>query len=244
MVVSRRSRNAGERRYLRKIIIAIDGPAGSGKSTTARLVAESLGYTYLDTGAMYRAITLAMLNLGIDPSDENGAVRAARECRLSLENANGNSRVILNEVDVTDSIRSEEVTKYVSLVSSYKGVREIMVEKQREIGAHKGCVVDGRDIGTVVFPDADLKIYMVADIMERARRRQEELSIRGEDVSTAQVVDELNERDTKDSTRVASPLKKAPDAIEIDTTNMSIEEQVAKVLSFADEIMVTNGMVN
>jgi len=223
---------------VRKILIAIDGPAGSGKSTTAKLVAKKLGYIYLDTGAMYRAITFKVLASHVDPSNEKEVVRLANDASIMFENVDGSLHVFLDEDDVTKEIRLEEVTKNVSLVSSYPGVREIMVEKQREIGANKGCVVDGRDIGTVVFPDADLKFYMIADIMERARRRQAELSESGTELPIVQVVYDLKERDKKDSTRETSPLKKADDAIEIDTTNLTIEEQVAKILSYVEEAMM------
>ncbi len=226
-----------KRKGLKKILIAIDGPAGSGKSTTARLVARKLGYVYIDTGAMYRAMTLKVLNSHIDPADEAGVVELARRTEISLVDG-GELSVILDGVDVTEAIRSEGVTKNVSLVSSYPAVRELMVAKQREIGSGKGCVVDGRDIGTVVFPDADLKFFMVADIMERARRRQEELSSNGAELPIVQVVRELNERDFKDSTRETSPLRKAEDAIEIDTTKLTIDEQVEIILNYANEAVI------
>ena len=222
---------------MKKILIAIDGPAGSGKSTTARLVARKLGYVYIDTGAMYRAMTLQVLNSKLDPANEARVVELARRTAISLVNG-GELSVILDGVDVTEAIRSEEVTKNVSLVSSYPAVREMMVAKQREIGSRKGCVIDGRDIGTVVFPDADLKFYMVADIMERARRRQEELSSNGAELPIVQVVRELNERDFKDSTRQTSPLRKAEDAIEIDTTKLTIDEQVEIILNYANEATI------
>ena len=226
-----------KRKGLKKILIAIDGPAGSGKSTTARLVARRLGYVYIDTGAMYRAMTLKVLNSRMDPANEAGVIDLARRTVISLVNSDGLS-VMLDGVDVTEAIRSEEVTNNVSLVSSYPAVRELMVAKQRDIGSMKGCVIDGRDIGTVVFPDADLKFYMVADIMERARRRQEELSGNGEELPIVQVVRELKERDFKDSTREASPLRKAEDAIEIDTTKLTIDEQVEIILNYASEATV------
>ena len=226
-----------KRKGLKKILIAIDGPAGSGKSTTARLVARKLGYVYIDTGAMYRAMTLQVLNSKLDPVNEARVVELARRTAISLVNG-GELSVILDGVDVTEAIRSEEVTKNVSLVSSYPAVRELMVAKQREIGSRKGCVIDGRDIGTVVFPDADLKFYMVADIMERARRRQEELSSNGAELPIVQVVRELNERDFKDSTRQTSPLRKAEDAIEIDTTKLTIDEQVEIILNYANEATI------
>lgn len=223
---------------MKKILIAIDGPAGSGKSTTAKLVAKRMGYVYLDTGAMYRAITLKVLTSHTDPSSEKEVVKLAVEANIMFETNGGSICVFLDGNDVTKEIRSEEVTKNVSLVSSYPGVREIMVEKQRAIGAMKGCVVDGRDIGTVVFPDADFKFFMIADIMERARRRQAELSESGTELPIVQVVHDLKERDKKDSTREMSPLRKADDAIEIDTTNLTIEEQVAKILNYVDEAMM------
>ena len=222
---------------MKKILIAIDGPAGSGKSTTAKLVARRLGYVYIDTGAMYRAMTLKVLNSNVDPADETGVVALARRTTISLVEG-GDLRVFLDGVDVTEAIRSEEVTNNASLVSSYPAVRELMVAKQREIGSEKGCVIDGRDIGTVVFPDADLKFYMVADIMERARRRQEELSGSGEELPIVQVVRELAERDRKDSTRETSPLRKADDAIEIDTTRLTIDEQVEIILNYANEATI------
>lgn len=224
---------------MRKILIAIDGPAGSGKSTTAKLVARKLGYIYVDTGAMYRALTLKVLASRISPSDEKEIVKLAADSDIKLINNNGNLNIVLDGIDVTAEIRSEEVTKNVSLVSSYAGVRKILVEKQREIGSKKGCVLDGRDIGTVVFPDAELKFFMIADIMERARRRQAELSKNGIELPIVQVVRELKERDIKDSTREISPLTKADDAVEIDTTNLTIDEQVAKILNYVDEAMVT-----
>jgi CMP/dCMP kinase len=223
---------------LKKILIAIDGPAGSGKSTTAKLVAKKLGYIHLDTGAMYRAVTLRVLKSRLDPSDEKETVKMAEESEIILSNGNG-LRVALDGEDVTEEIRTEEVTKNVSLVSSYAGVRKVMVEKQRAMGSRKGCVVDGRDIGTVVFPDADLKFYMIADIMERARRRQAELSESGTELPIVQVVHELKERDQKDSSREVSPLRMADDAIEIDTTHLTIDEQVAKILGYVDQNMIT-----
>ncbi len=220
---------------MKRILIAIDGPAGSGKSTTAELVARRLGYVYIDTGAMYRAMTLKVLNSNVDPADEAAVVELARATSISLVNG-GEMRVLLDGNDVTEAIRSEPVTNNVSLVSSYPEVRQLMVAEQRKIGSKKGCVIDGRDIGTVVFPDADLKFYIVADIMERARRRQEELSARGEELPIVQVVRELKERDRKDSTRETSPLRKADGAIEIDTTKLTINEQVEIVLNYVNEV--------
>ena len=224
---------------MKKILIAIDGPAGSGKSTTARLTAKRLGYIYIDTGAMYRAMTLKVLESGIVPANESEVVGLSGESLIDLQYNDGVLTVLLDGADVSEKIRSEDVTRNVSLVSSYPGVRKVLVAKQRAIGSQKGCVVDGRDIGTVVFPDAELKFYMTADIMERARRRQAELSEKGTELPIVQVVREMKERDLKDSTREMSPLRKADDAIEIDTTELTIEEQVDKILSYVEETMLT-----
>ena len=228
---------------MRRILIAIDGPAGSGKSTTAKLVARKLGYIYLDTGAMYRAITLKALTSHIDLSNEEEISGLAHNSNIAFLNNDGTSsrgaRIILDGNDMTEKIREEEVTKNVSLVSSYPGVRKVLVDKQREIGSQKSCVVEGRDIGTVVFPDADLKFFMIADVMERARRRQAELSQSGAELPILQVVRELKERDMKDSMREASPLRKADDAVEIDTTNLTIDEQVEKILSYVGRTIAT-----
>lgn len=225
---------------MRKIIIAIDGPAGSGKSTTARLVAQRLGYTYIDTGAMYRALTLKVIQSGIDPNDENEIAKLAENTRIELFYRNGDLKVLLDGEDVTEKIRSPQVTSLVSLVSAHPKVRETMVKKQRELGKNGGVVMDGRDIGTVVFPEADLKIFMKADVKERARRRQKEMESQGFYVELDELIKEIEERDKFDSTREVAPLKKAKDAIEIDTTNLTIEEQVEIVLKKAYEIINQN----
>lgn len=225
---------------MRKIIIAIDGPAGSGKSTTARLVAQRLGYTYIDTGAMYRALTLKVIQSGIDPNDEDEVVKLAENTRIELLYRDGDLKVFLDGEDVTEKIRSPQVTSLVSLVSAHPKVREAMVKKQRELGKNGGVVMDGRDIGTVVFPEADLKIFMKADVKERARRRQKEMESHGFYVELDQIIKEIEERDKFDSTREVAPLKKAEDAIEIDTTNLTIEEQVEIVLKKAYEIINQN----
>ncbi len=225
---------------MRKIIIAIDGPAGSGKSTTARLVAQKLGYTYIDTGAMYRALTLKVIESGIDPKDENSIVDIAEKTKIDLLYQDGNLKVILDDKDVTEKIRTPEVTSLVSVVSAHPKVREVMVKKQRELGKDGGVVMDGRDIGTVVFPEADLKIFMKADIKERARRRQKEMQTQGFNVDIEELMKEIEERDKLDSTREVAPLKKASDAIEIDTTNLTIDEQVEIVLKLAYELINKN----
>jgi len=225
---------------MKKIIIAIDGPAGSGKSTTARLVAQKLGYIYIDTGAMYRALTLKVIELGIDPNDESSIIKIAENTKIELLYENGNLKVILDGKDVSEKIRSPEVTSLVSIVSAHPKLRDIMVKKQRELGRNGGVVMDGRDIGTVVFPDADLKIFMTADVRERAKRRQKELKAQGFDVEIEKLIKEIEERDKFDSTREIGPLKKADDAIEIDTTNLTIDEQVELVLKKAYELINQN----
>ena len=186
---------------MRKIIIAIDGPAGSGKSTTARLVAQKLGYTYIDTGAMYRALTLKVIESNVDPNDEDSIVKLAENTRIDLIYENGNLKVILDNRDVSDKIRTPEVTSLVSVVSAHPKVRDIMVKKQRELGKDGGVVIDGRDIGTVVFPNADLKIFMTADVKERAKRRQKELKAQGFEIEIEKLIKEIEERDEFDSER-------------------------------------------
>ncbi len=214
---------------LKKIIIAIDGPAASGKSTTAKILAKRLGYTYIDTGAMYRAITLKFLR---SPFFEELFADDARlrEFLDSTEVHLEGEHVFLDRENVTDLIRSNEVSRLVSKVSSLKPVREKLAEYQRKIGASKGVVMDGRDIGTVIFPDAELKIFMTASVKERARRRYEELlekSATGTvEVSIAELEAEIAERDRADAEREIAPMRKAPDAIALDTSHLSIDEQV------------------
>ncbi|HAI52519.1 MAG: (d)CMP kinase [Limnochordia bacterium] len=213
--------------------IAIDGPAGAGKSTIARLVAKRLGLRYLDTGAMYRALTLAALERGVPCTDEEALLRVATSVDLEIvfdEETKGN-RVYLDGQDVTDLIRRPEVNAYVSLVSSHKKVRDFIVALQKEI-ARRGCIVmDGRDIGTVVMPDADWKIFLHASVEERARRRLRELRRNGHDVDLQELAEQIRQRDHFDSTRAISPLRKAEDAVEVDTTHLNIEEVVARVLA-------------
>jgi len=219
------------------LVIAIDGPAASGKSTTARKVAERLGYLYVDTGAMYRAVTLEVLRRGLDPDDEIAVAETIRSIRLELKPAGDGLSVFLNGIDVTRDIRSPEVTRNVSAVSRIKTVRAYLVGMQRTIGSKGGVVLDGRDIGTVVFPDADLKVYMIADLPARSRRRADELRAQGVLVEEETLAEEIHKRDLLDSTRAESPLLKAPEAFEVDTSSMSIDEQVEFVVGKAKELL-------
>ncbi len=224
----------------RKLVIAIDGPAASGKSTTAQRVAEQLGYLHVDTGAMYRAATLKVLRAGIPAADQERVAGLVESARIELRSANGSQRVLLDGEDVTEEIRTPEVTRAVSAVSSIRRVRDVMVREQRRMGADGGIVLEGRDIGTVVFPGADLKFFMVAGIEARARRRGDELRTRGIQADVDRLKDELRDRDTIDSTRSESPLKKADDAIEVDTSDLTIEQQVALVIATARRVMEEN----
>ena len=213
------------------MIVAIDGPAASGKSTTAKMVAKKLKMTYLDTGAMYRAATLALLRSNTNLDDYDSICQVVSELELDIYDQGSKTILKLDGEDVSQAIRSMPVTKNVSAVSAVKYVREAMVEIQRNIGKKTNCVVEGRDIGTVVFPDAEFKIFMVADVKMRAERRLKELQEMGENRSLQEVMADLKRRDEKDSTRAHSPLKKADEAIEIDTSMLSIDQQVEKIIN-------------
>lgn len=221
----------------KKLVIAIDGPAASGKSTTARLVAEKLGYLHVDTGAMYRAITAKVLRSGIALNDTGKIQSLLQTTRVELRSSGTAVSVFLDGVDVMEQMRTPEVTRSVSAVSRLRQVREVMVREQRRMGKEGGIVLEGRDIGTVVFPNADLKIFMVADIDARARRRQREL----DSIESASGLDllkkEIEERDRLDSTRDESPLRKADDAIVLDTSTQTISQQVDFVVGKAREII-------
>ena len=219
------------------MIITIDGPASSGKSTTARAVARRMGYLYLDTGAMYRAVALAFMRAHREPTAEDAA-DILPDLRVDVGYENGSMRVRLNGEDVTEPIRTAEVGEMASQVSTLRAVREKMMREQRRIAyerasAEGGVVLDGRDMGTVVFPDADLKIYMKADPKVRARRRQRDYEAQGESVPLDDVLAEIKRRDRLDRERDIAPLRKAADAIELDTTDRSIEEQVEFVVDRA-----------
>lgn len=217
------------------IMIAIDGPAAAGKSTIAKITAEKLGYTYIDTGAMYRALTHKALGLDIHTNDEVKLVELLQSLKIVLMPTSDGQAVIVNEEDVTEEIRSERVTKAVSAIAAHNGVRELMVKKQRELSDVSGVVMDGRDIGTDVLPNAQLKIFMTASVEERAQRRHAENSKRGIDSSLAQLKEEISERDRADSEREVSPLRQADDAVFIDTTSMSIVEVADEISRLAKE---------
>lgn len=217
--------------------IAIDGPAGAGKSTIARLVAQKLGLRYLDTGAMYRALTLEAARKCV-PFDEEEAllkVATAMDLEIVFERTTKKNLIYLNGEDVSQLIRQPEITANVSLVSSHKKVRDYIVALQKEIGKQGSIVMDGRDIGTVVMPDADWKIFLQASVEERARRRQKELEKNGHPVDIIELEEQLRKRDHFDSTRDNSPLKKSDDAVEVDTTFLEIDEVVEKVLGLIKE---------
>ena len=225
---------------MKKIVLAIDGPAGSGKSTTAKLVALALGYRYIDTGAMYRAVTLKVLQNNISESDEEKISSLLATTSVEFMNVNETLKVLLDGNDVTDAIRSIEVTNAVSAVSAIDSVRKKMVDLQRQMGNDGGVVLEGRDIGTVVFPNAELKIFLTASVEERAKRRQNELRTAGINIRKEDVSKQLVVRDTKDSSRIISPLVKATDAIELDTSNITIDEQVAFIVAEAKKKLLDN----
>lgn len=222
------------------MVIAIDGPAGSGKSSTARQVAARLGVMLLDTGAMYRALTLKCLRRRIPASDHGALGKVAAGTDMRFDGRPPDMRIIMDGEDVTDAVRGDEVTKNVSDYCTPLEVRRQMVRLQRAAAAGGPVVCEGRDIGTVVFPDADLKFFMTASVGERARRRQKDFEAAGIRKSLEELVAEISARDEKDSTRENSPLRKAPDAEELDTTAMTLEEQVVYIVNKAEKIMQLN----
>lgn len=211
----------------KKLIIAIDGPAAAGKSTIAKIVAKKLGYTYIDTGAMYRAFTWYVLSKNIDPKDEEMSISLIQEVNIHLE---ASGEVFVNNIDVTKQIREPNVSGNVSYIASYKTIRLALVEQQRKLANNNGVVMDGRDIGTYVLPNADVKIFQVASVETRAQRRYLENKQKGLDTSLASITEELKKRDYIDSHRSFAPLKQADDAIVLDTSYMSIEQVVSAVL--------------
>jgi len=214
------------------MIVAIDGPAGSGKSSTAKAAAARLGAVYLDTGAMYRAITLKALRLGIPHTDDRALEAVMRETEITFEGAPPDTHIYMDGEDVSAEVRSNEVTASVSDYCARDAVRASLVEQQRRIAAGRSVVCEGRDICTVVFPNAEVKIYMTASVEERAKRRQKDFAAMGISKSIEGLIDEIETRDRKDSTRANSPLTKAADAIEMDTTGMTLSEQVDFIVRY------------
>lgn len=229
----------------RQPIVAIDGPAGAGKSTVARLVAQHLGLLYLDTGAMYRALTWLVLQSGTAVDDEPGVAELVSQCEIDLQRQDESSgdvtrpslKVWINGQEVTQQIRNLDVTANVSAIAAHPAVRQELVRQQRRYGRHGGIVIEGRDIGTNVFPDAELKIYLTASVQERARRRQLDLKNQGKgDISLDQLEQSIFERDRKDSTRTLAPLRKAVDAIELQTDNYTIAEVVDQIVQLYQRV--------
>ena len=202
------------------MIVTIDGPAGSGKSTAAKGLAERLGFEFLDTGAMYRCVAWAVLQNQVDPADEAAVVDLSRQIQISFSDA----QVLVNDEEVTGLIRTPEVTEVASVVAQYSGVREELVRLQRDAASGTNIVSEGRDQGTVVFPDAFCKFFLVADPEERARRRHEELQSEGKDITVDEILQQIYQRDQRDEQRDVAPLKAADDALEINTSAVTIDE--------------------
>lgn len=220
---------------VKNINIAIDGPAGAGKSTVAKLVAKELGFLYIDTGAMYRALTLQAMELGINLQDEFALNNYLKTHTIQLVNDGGSQKVIVNDREVTEQIRTPEVSRNVSLVSSHAEVRKTMVSLQQELAKGSNVVMDGRDIGTHVLPQAQVKIFLTASIEERAKRRFEELMIKGYKANLNEIIKDISLRDKKDQERAVAPLKAAEDAVLIDTSSLSVQEVVQKILDYVKE---------
>ncbi|QDR80749.1 (d)CMP kinase [Sporomusa termitida] len=219
---------------MKRLIIAIDGPAGAGKSTVAKLAAQQLGYTYIDTGAMYRAVAWQVLQAGLEPDNKTVAALAA-SLDLKLTYVNGKTAVAVNGRDITEAIRTPEVNRLVSRVAQVQALREIMLTLQRGLAAEGGVVMDGRDIGTHVLPNADIKIFLTASISERAQRRWQELTAKGYTLALAELENEIKTRDKADCEREFAPLAAAADAVFIDTTELSIQATVEKILELCKE---------
>ena len=220
----------------RHVVVAIDGPAGAGKSTIAKRLADRLGFIYIDTGAMYRAVALWALRQGVETSDMHRMEQLALAAEIEL----APGRIRLNREDVTEAIRTLEVANGASKVAVIPGVRRAMVAKQRAIGERASVVMEGRDIGTVVFPEADVKIYLDAQPEERVRRRFQEERAKGGSVAESALAEQMKERDRRDTARADSPLAQAPDAVYLDTTSLSIEDVEEAILKIV-RARVTNG---
>ena len=211
--------------------IAIDGPAGAGKSTIAKIVAKELGFIYVDTGAMYRTLALACFRDGINTSDEKAVVDKCESVEVTLGYEDGTQKVYLNGEDVSTEIRREEIGNLTSSIAVYSGVRKILVALQKDLAAKNNVVMDGRDIGTAVLPNADLKIYLTASVETRAKRRYDELVEKGQDCDLKEIEKDIEDRDYRDMNREVSPLTQADDAVLVDSSDMTIDEVVDKIIS-------------
>lgn len=215
---------------MKKINIAIDGPAGAGKSTVAKLVSDELEYVYIDTGAMYRALTWKVLEEKVDLHSDSDVTKLLQSLDIQLSPSKNGQRVFVNQVDVTSEIRERRVTNQVSLIASHSQVRGVMLHLQRQLATERGVVMDGRDIGTHVLPEAEIKLFLSASIDERARRRYIELKQNGNKQPLDEIKEEIRLRDERDSTREVAPLQKAEDAIQMDTSGLTIEEVVTSII--------------
>jgi cytidylate kinase len=213
------------------LVIAIDGPSGAGKSTIARRLAERLGYIYIDTGAMYRSLGWKAKREGIDPADEAKLANLCSRTDITIKQDNSDPRFYVDGIDVSGEIRTPEMGMMASAVSKSPSVRARLLVLQRELGKNGGVVMDGRDIGTVVFPDANVKFYLDASVEERGKRRFRELKAKGMDVDLSGITSEIEQRDAQDSGRALAPLRKADDAVAIDSSNLDIDEVLDRVLS-------------
>jgi cytidylate kinase len=220
---------------MKQLIIAIDGPSGAGKSTTGKALANKLGYLYIDTGAMYRAAALAILSKETPLNEEAKIIELVKQTNITLKGEPYKLHVFLDGKEITEEIRTPKVSQAASIISAIGGVRQALVERQREMGKQGGVVLDGRDIGTHVFPNADVKFFLIADVYERAKRRNLEELNRGETLSLEQTLKEIEERDQRDSQRTYAPLRPAQDSIQVDTSKLSPTGVVDKMLEHIEE---------